>query len=143
ALAAGELVRIAPGKTRVQAHFFQQRRDPARDLGPARQAVDVNALGYRGPDGHPGIERAVGVLEDDLHPAPQPAKRRFLQGENVVALEHRRAGGRLLQTEDRSADRGFPAARLPHERQRLAAGDLEGDSVNSADYPSASPEKAA
>ena len=66
--------RIAAGVARVESHLLQERSDPVRYLLRRRQVMDLDPFRHGGADRHPRVEAAVGVLEDDLHPASQPAK---------------------------------------------------------------------
>src|SRR5439155_1057906 len=75
ALAARELVRIAPGHGREQAGVAEQLLDPrlpGRAVGD--DAVHGQRLGDDLSHGHSRVERAVGVLEDDLHLASYRAR---------------------------------------------------------------------
>src|SRR5229473_2460983 len=74
ALAARQLVRVALGEARVEAHLLEQRQDATFGLGPADETMDRERLGEGLPHGHAGIEGAVGVLKHDLHPPPQGAE---------------------------------------------------------------------
>ena len=85
------------------------------------------------PDGHPRIERAVRVLEDDLDLAAQRLHPPGAGGEQVLALERDLAGGRLLEPEDehgrpwscrsptRRPARGFRRLRCRSSRPRRRA----------------------
>src|SRR5215207_4981780 len=133
ALAAGELVRISTRIAGVEADLLEQRRDSAADLGAGGETMDFDAFRDRGTDRHPGIEAAVGILENDLHPATKLAQRRPIEREHVGPLEHRRTRRRLLQPDDRASHRRLAAPALADECQRLAAADLERDAVDRAD----------
>ncbi len=75
ALTARELVRIAADVRRVEADDPEQVRDPVALRLARGEVVGLERFGDRRADGHPRIERAVRVLEDDLHPPPHPAQR--------------------------------------------------------------------
>ena len=72
ALAAGEFVRIAVARRRVEPDFLQRRDDALvalrRASGPAR---GWQPFGDDLGDRHARAERAERILEDDLHVAPQ------------------------------------------------------------------------
>ena len=73
------------------------------------------------------IHRAVGILEDDLHPpamGPELAGRHG--GDLGVAQEHL-ALGRIDQPGDAARHRRLARARFAHDAQRLAAADVEID----------------
>ena len=72
ALAARHLVRIAIGEIRIEAADREQLAHPrraARRIG--LDGVHLHRLGDDVADLHARIERAVGILEDDLDAAPQ------------------------------------------------------------------------
>ena len=71
ALAAAELVRIAPGGLGAEADALEQLDHDLVAL-LAAEAVDLQALADELAHGHPRVERADGVLEDDLHVAALP-----------------------------------------------------------------------
>ena len=72
ALAAGELVRIAPGVVAAQADDLERVLDLLVAL-PCRSliALGEQALADDVADRHPRVQRPERVLEDDLHPAAQ------------------------------------------------------------------------
>ena len=80
-LAARQLVRIAFRKSGVEADLVEQRGDGAV------QSVNFERLPQRVFNRHARIERAVGILEYDLHPAPQRAEPRCVEREDVVVVE--------------------------------------------------------
>jgi len=100
-------------RTPVEADLLEERRDPPPDVRSRGQPMDLDPFGHRCADGHARVEAAVGVLEDDLHPATQPAERGPVEGEHVRALEQRVTARRLLQPQDRPADRGLPQPLSP------------------------------
>ena len=77
-------------------------------------------LGQHLADRHARVERAVGVLEDELGAGADAAQLGARQGGEIAALETDRARGRLHQPEREPADRRLAAARLADQRQRLA-----------------------
>lgn len=57
---------------RGKPHELQKLRHPLRAfLRRLPNPVDEEGLGDNVPHGHPRVQRAEGVLEDDLHPAPE------------------------------------------------------------------------
>jgi hypothetical protein len=100
--------------------------------GAARQPVDRQRLGERLPHGHAGVERAVGILEHDLHAAAQRAQRAGVERQHVLAIEGHAAGVRLDQPEDSAAHGGLAAPRLAHEPERLPRGYCERYAVHGA-----------
>jgi hypothetical protein len=131
ALAARQLVRIAAAVLGQEPHLPEQLLHAG---GPIRrlldEAVDGERLAHDLAYGHPRVQRAVGVLEDDLDaPAHRPERRRRERGE-LLPLEAHRPAGRPLELENAAPCRGFAAAGLAHEPERLAAPDREADAVD-------------
>ena len=85
ALAAGEFVRVAVARRRVEADLAQDRGDAAA-RSPA-EAVHAEALGDDLLDRHARGERAVGVLEHHLHVAAQAAQLACFAALDVLAEE--------------------------------------------------------
>src|SRR5881296_1025040 len=79
---------------------------------------------------HPRVERAVRILEHDLHAAAQRSQLPRAAGEHVDAVEYDAAGVGLDQSEDRATHRGLPAPRFPDEAQGAAGRDAERDAVH-------------
>src|SRR5258706_9153284 len=90
-------------------------------------------LGQHLLHGHSRIERAVGVLEDDLQRAPPRAQRFAVQQREVLALEAHAARSRLDQPQRQAPGGGLAAARFAHESEGLARRDLEADAVDGPD----------
>ena len=78
ALAAAELVRIAPPQLGIEPDVREQLGDPRGALGLRADAMDDERLLDDRLDPHPRVERRVGVLEDHLHvrAAPRAARAR-------------------------------------------------------------------
>ena len=125
-LAARQFVRIAFRKGSVESDLVEQRGDGAV------QSVNFERLPERLFDRHTRIERAVGILEYDLHPAPQRAQARPVEREDVVVLEQHLPRCRLLEPEHRASDRRLPRARLAHQSQGAAGGDRKRHAVHGA-----------
>ena len=81
----------------------------------------------------PRVQRGIRVLEDHLHPAPERPQLGLAEVRDVLAVEDDPAAGRLVETQDRPAHGGLPAARLADEAERFAATDLERDAVDRLD----------
>ena len=64
-------------------------------LGPV--VVDLKGLGQNGPDRFPGVERGVGVLEDDLQILAQVVKLLLIHLADVLSVEQDLAAGGLVQ----------------------------------------------
>src|SRR5881409_4318873 len=67
ALPAAELVRMAVARVGWQADELEQLLDARAPLAARADPVDGEPLAHDAGDAYARIERAVGVLEDDLH----------------------------------------------------------------------------
>ncbi len=113
ALAARQLVRVPAGHGGQQARVAEQLVDPRGAGGPVRHdAVDGERLRDDLAHRHPRVERAVRVLEDDLHAPAHPAQLGVRELRHVPALEDHLAAGGRLEPEDGAAGGGLAAARL-------------------------------
>src|SRR5205085_8818083 len=121
ALPARELVRIAARVMRREADEPQQLLDARPQLLRSRdEAVEPQRLTENLAHGHARIERGIGVLEDDLHGAPERAHLVLAELEDIPAGETYGAGGRLDQAQHQPSRGRLAATRLAHERERLA-----------------------
>jgi hypothetical protein len=66
--------------------------------------MNLNPFGDGRTDGHTGIERAVGVLKDDLHPPPDLPQSGAIEGEDVLPFIERLTAGGLLKAENSTPD---------------------------------------
>ncbi len=135
-LAAGEFVRIAVDPARREPHLREQLRDAALGLGAPCQAVHLERLAHDVEHAKPRIERAVRVLEHDLHRAPEAAQVRGAGGAHVGAVEDDAARGRLDEPEQRAPDGRLARPRFAYQAERLTAPELEAHVVDSA-HPAA------
>jgi hypothetical protein len=100
--------------------------------------VDQQRLTNQVEQRHAGVERGERVLEDHLHLTPQGSE---LGPAQLAHLDHRAsrephedlAPGWLDGPEDAPSGRGFPAAALADQTQRLPVIDVEVDAVHGAD----------
>ena len=126
-----------------QADLLQEGRDPLADLAPGNDPLDAQGLGDLGAGAHPGVQRALRILKDDLRVAPPPPERASGEGEPVLALESDPAGGRRLEPQQEPADRALSAPRLPDEAECLAPADGERDAVDRTEGTRSREERAA
>src|SRR6185369_8000541 len=126
ALAARELVRIALERAGVHADQLHQPACALQRRG-ARQAVVHRPLDERFAHGAARIERAVRVLEDDLHAPAQQAQRARRNPCEVVAAETDLASARLDQAQDAAGEGRLAGPRLAHDAERLALAHLDAD----------------
>src|SRR6266513_199703 len=134
-LAAAELVRVPVGVVRGEADDLEELLHPPDLFFAAGEPVDLQRLADDVPDGHPRVERGIGVLEDDLHVPAQPAQLFLAELEDVPSLEERLPGRRLLEPQDHPARRRLAAAGLSHEPEGLALADEKADVVDGLDGP--------
>ena len=131
-LAAGQLVGVGAGERGVEPHLLQQRPDPPFDFRAGREPVDGERFGERLVHGHPRVERAVGVLEHDLHAAPQRPQLARAERQHLHPVERHAARVRLDEPEDGTPHRRLAASRLAHQAERLARLDRERHPVHGA-----------
>src|SRR5262249_5699913 len=84
--------------------------------------------------GHPGIERAVGVLEVDLDPPPRAPQLRLGQCGEVLPLEEHLTARGPLELEHAPPCGRLAAAGFADEPERLASRDREADVVYGLDH---------
>ena len=130
ALAAGKFVRVAAGILRAQADLVEQLLHARIGRGTLGQVMNGQSFTHDGADGHAWVERRERVLKHDLHFAAKAAQISGAECEDVGAVEVDSACGRLKEAQDRAARGGLAAARLAHECERFASGDVEGYAVH-------------
>ena len=141
ALAARELVRVAPRVAGQQAHEAEELGHPLLFRAAAGEAVNGERLGQHLADRHARVERAVGVLEDDLHLAAQAPHALARECQDIAPLEPDRPAVGIDEAQHQPAGRGFPAPALAHERERLAGREGEVDAVDRLDRAAGPSEK--
>src|SRR5208282_1677070 len=142
ALAAGELVRIAPRVAGEQADETEELGDPLLARLAAAQVVDGERLGQHLGNRHARVERAIGVLEDDLHLAPQGPHLLPREAEDVAAPEADGAGIGIDEAQHQPARGRFAAAALADECQRLSGREAEINTVDGLDRAARAAEEA-
>ena len=133
ALAAGELVRVAGGGVGRQADDIEELAHALARLAPLGDAVDAERLTHDPPHAVARVQGRVRVLEDHLHAPAQRPQGALAQVRDVLPVEDHVAVRRLVQAQDRPAERGLAAAGLADEPERLATLDGEGDVVDGLD----------
>ena len=104
--------------------------DAPAHRGAGGETVQPQRLAQRLADREARIERGVGILEDDLHVAPQMAQVAATERAHVPAGEADRPRRRFDEPQHHAAGRRLAAARFAHERQRLARRHVEGEAVD-------------
>ena len=124
-LTAGELARERIEGALAEADEVDELPAALADPFGLDDLVHAHDLGERLLHGHAGIQRRVGVLEDDLHVPPLGA----LPLQRLSAKADL-ARGRLVDPDDAAPERRLAAARLPHEPEDLALRDRQVDAVD-------------
>jgi hypothetical protein len=129
-LAAAELVRVAVRKVRVQPDDAEHLPDFLFFLLASHDVVDLQWLGDDGSDRHAGVQRRKRILEDHLHVAAQMAQLFGIELGDVAPLEPHLARCWLIDLEHSAAGRGFPAAALTDQPERLSLPDAKADVID-------------
>src|SRR5947207_10001297 len=79
------------------------------------------------------VQRRERILEDHLHPPAQRPQLVLAERGDVAPVEHDAAARRLVEAQDRAAERGLPATGLANQAEGLAAPDRERDPVDRLD----------
>ena len=128
ALAAGELVGpLVHGGVGVEAHGVEDLADLGLALVGRADRPDVERLGHDLAHLAARVERGDRVLEDHLQLDPRRPQLVLGEAGELLPLEVDRParGGRQLH--DGAAGGGLAAARLAHEAEGLALGEVEAD----------------
>ena len=128
-LARGQVGRIVVEDVAAEPHALQHRADTGPALG-APHIVQRERLVHRLIDRESGIERAEGVLEDELHPRPERPEPGRVELADLLVAERDPPLGGLDQAQHAAADRGLARAALADQAQRLAALERERDVVD-------------
>src|SRR6185437_5219923 len=102
-------------------------------LGARLVGVDLQRLGNDLADPHARAERAVRILEDDLHLAPVAHQFLAVQLAYILTVKADGAAGRILLEQDQLGRRGLAAAGLADDAQGLAFADHKIDAVDRLD----------
>src|SRR5262249_8343511 len=122
ALPPGQLVRVAIEEGQRQADMGEQRRGcGARGATSRDTAEGAQRLGHGRRDAMARVERALRVLEHELHALSQRTQLALGEMRDVSALEDEAAARRLVEPEQRAAERGLAGAALAHDPQGFAA----------------------
>ena len=126
-LSPGEFVGITARQFRRERHLLQQLVDSPRQVGSTQVGVQEQGLGDRLPDAVAGVQRLVGLLEDDLHLAAPRAKR-LGRGVGDGAAQHLyRAGINRGEPQDAAGDGRLSRAALADDAERPPVGHREAD----------------
>jgi hypothetical protein len=134
-------VRVAIERRRGEPGAGQRAGHPLEPLRRRAQPVDDQAFLEDRTNLHPGIERAIRILKDDLHPPPQPAQLGATGGPHVATVEPHAAARRLHQPQDAAANRGLATAALADKPKRAAPLDREADAIDGTHGPDHAPQQ--
>ena len=84
-------------------------------------------------DRHARVERAEGILEDDLHVTAETAQVRSAGAQDIVAVEDHLAGVGFDEPQQHPSQGAFAGTGFADEAQGLAGLDGQGDVVDGAD----------
>src|SRR5947207_3587945 len=134
---------IPPGVLGEKAHLREQLAN-ARGASGRIGDDPVHRDGLREdlPDRHPGVQGAVGILEDDLEPSAERPEPGLAERGEVLTLEEDGAAGRAIELENEPARGRLAAPRLADQAQRLAAPDGEAHAVDRPHDRLGTPEQA-
>ena len=141
-LAATELVRVSAGRLGRHADALEHLVDGRVAVLAGSDPVDTEAFRDQVADLHPGVERADGVLEDDLHVAAHPLHVTSAEPDEIDAVEGDLPLGRLEQAQQRAPEGGLAATGLPDEPEGLSTADLEVDAVDRLEVAGGAPQHA-
>ena len=85
-------------------------------------------------DGLSGVQRGIGILEDQLHILAGKAQLLLVHLIDVLALEQDLTGGGLYQTQNGTAGSGLAAAGLTNQTQGLTLFDGKADVIHSVEH---------
>jgi hypothetical protein len=125
ALAAREHVRIAPVVLRAEPHLGEHAAHARAALLGAKLGVHLEWLVQDASHLLARIERAVGILEHDLHLLAQLAPVLACDVGDVDPLDFERARARLLDQRQEARERALAAAGLADHRERTPGIHLE------------------
>ena len=142
-LAAGKLVRVAPGVLRLQADALQQPGDPPAGILIGHHLMHPQRLEDRVADGLARVEGGPGILKNKLDIAAQRLQLAVCQGVDAPAVKGDAAALGGHQPQQRPAGGGLAAAGLAHQRQRFAGPEVEADPLHGVDLAGDAIEQAA
>ena len=87
-------------------------------------------LGHQVAHGHPRVERAVGVLKDDLQVPAKFPERASVRCAYVAAVKHDASGRGRYEPKHAASDGRLAASRLTDEAESLTLADAERNAVD-------------
>src|SRR5665647_314683 len=135
ALTAGQLVRVAPGNLRTEAHLVQPCGDPGSQVASTLPRSQPQRLTDHVAHQHPRVQGSRGVLEDDGDVATGCAHPAAGEMGQVGAAQSHQAGCGLEQADDAATHGRLARTALTDQRHDLPFADGEGDPVDRPDRP--------
>src|SRR4051794_17658871 len=137
ALPAGEAVRVTLEVAHVQPHEVHQFLDQRAAVLAVADVMDDQRFGDDVEHGHARVQRAEGVLEDELQLPAEADQVVVLQVQDVdhaaMIVEQHGAGIRLQRPHQDLGQRGLAASGLADQPKAFAAPYLEADIVHRED----------
>src|ERR1700737_1145657 len=136
-------MRQAIGMTGVKTDTLQQIVYACPRLSAIRKAMDQEAVGDLGAGRAPGIEAAVGILEDHLHAGAQATAHRRRQIVKRPSVEDDATAARRQEVQQHAAERRLAPPGLAHDAPGLATVDCQIDLAHRLDLCPRQPTRAA
>ena len=126
---------VAVGMALLQADSVKQIIDELVSLFlGVEPCMKIHSLTDDIHNGHTGVERCIGVLEDHLDLLAVGHQFFAVEAADVCAVIDYVAAGGLVKSGDGTADSGLTAAGLTNKAESFAAEDMEADIIHGADY---------
>ncbi|EAU65581.1 conserved hypothetical protein [Stigmatella aurantiaca DW4/3-1] len=129
-LAPGKLMGIAVHRVARQPHQIHQREHLLFALPALGQSVDGERLANEVSNRQPGVQRGVGILEDELHAPAKGTQPSGLQACQLLPLEADGTGRWLDEPQQGTPQGALATAALPHQSERLTAHHIEAHAVH-------------
>src|SRR5262245_42467486 len=100
-------MRVALGRRPFETNEIKELPDLPAALLQRAYAMNIERLADDAGDGHARVERCVGILEHDLHVAPQAPHVGAAERHKVAIAESDPTGSRLDESQDQSCKRRF------------------------------------
>src|SRR5882672_4853868 len=140
-LAAGELMRVAVGRVGGEADCAEKVAHAGGGLAPAGQAVGAERLADDSAHAVSRVQGGERILEDHLHGAAQRPQFSLAEVGDVTSVEKDAPGRRVVETQDRPADRRLAATGLADQPECLPAANRQRDVVDGANVAHVAVEK--
>src|SRR4051812_35857500 len=116
--------------TTAQPYGLQELIDRPSASAPVDHMVENECFTQGLSDGHPWIERRVGILKHDLKLLAAATHGGFLARVDTLPIDDDLTGSRLLQKQDTTPGCRFAAAALANERKGIPLCNAEADAID-------------